>query len=127
MSLAGRRNSLAVGTVTLGGTNFLADITNCTVTLATKTVEGKGIADRWGYAFAVGSEITIEGDFYADTGATTPLTYAYNGTALAFVFDTTTDVWSGSVQITNAQHIVNQDDVQKYRITASGWGAPTLA
>jgi hypothetical protein len=127
MALTGRRTGLDVGTVTIGASNYVADITNANVTVENHTEDGRGVADRWEFAILTGSRVSFEGEAEADATAPSLMAHAAGGSALAYAFNTGVHTYSGSCVVTSVGQTFNRGEIQKFRVAFSGRGAPTIS
>lgn len=122
-----RKTGLDVSVFTLGGTAYLADLENATVSVNVDSEDAKGIADAWNYAWATAKGWSIEADTFVATSAAI-LTDAASGDALVTVaFTTGGNTYSGTALIKTASHSTSRAALQRQKFTLEGQGALTVA
>ena len=98
-----RKSGLDVSVFTIGGTAYLANLDNATLTINIDSEEAKGIADSWNYPWATAKGWSIEADSFVASAATT-LTDAATGDALCTIaFTTGGGTYSGTGLIKTAR------------------------
>ena len=122
-----RKSNFDVSVFTIGGTAYLGDLENATLTVNVDSEEAKGIADEWNYAWATAKGWTIEADTFVATTAAT-LTDAASGDALVTVaFTSGGNTYSGNALIKSATHSVGRASLQRQKFSLEGQGALTIA
>ncbi len=122
-----RKTGLDVSVFTVGGTVYLGNLDNATLTVNVESEESKGIADAWTFPWATSKGWSIEADTFIASAATT-LTDAATGDALVTIaFTSGAGVYSGTGLIKTASHTVGNKQLQKEKFTVEGQGALAIA
>ena len=118
-----RQTGQSVSVFSLGGTAYLQDLDNCTVTVQVKDEDASGIADAWEYAWATKQSVQIESDmFVAHTNYIMPLV----GTSLAVSYNSGAGTYAGQFLLTMDAHSATKTELQKNKFTLKGQGALTF-
>jgi len=122
-----RKTGLDVSVFTLGGTAYLADLENATVSVNVESEDARGIADAWSYAWATSKSWSIEAETFIASSAAI-LADAASGDSLVTVsFTTGAGSYTGNALIKTASHSSNRGALQRQKFTLEGQGALTVA
>ena len=108
---------------TVGGTNFIGDLENATVTIEIKDEDASASRDIDEYAWAVKRRYQIEGDLFV--GASAAMMVAA-GNSVALVFTTGGMSYSGQFLVTQGVHSHNKAALDKQKAIFKNQGPVTL-
>ncbi len=115
-----RVTGLAVSLFDIGGGHYINQLTEATLTVEPKTVEGKGIHDLAADPVVVGYSWRIEAD--VDVAIAADLAAAALGLApVAIVANSGANTYSGTALV-RASHAFGRDQLQKQHVTLFGKG-----
>jgi len=122
-----RTPGLSVSVYSVGGTSFIDDLENATLSVELSDEDARGIADEWAYAWLTGRAWTLESDVFVNSTAAI-FAMAVNGTGQVDIsFNTGANNYSGTGVITSSNHQTAKTALQKQKVTIKGQGALTLS
>lgn len=122
-----RLSGLDVAVFTVGGTSYINDLENATLSVEVQEEDARAIKDQFSYPWATGRSWTLEADVFVGAAATL-LSIAGAGSAqVAVAFDSGGNAYSGTGLVTSASHQVNRGGLQMQKITIKGQGPLTIA
>lgn len=111
---------------TLGGTTWVGDLEQCTISMEVKTAEGKGVTDTDDFPIATGRAMTIDGSLMVSGSVTLAGTVNSANPALSFSVNTGANTYGGTAVITKLDHKWSREDLQKYDITLKSQGTVSI-
>lgn len=111
---------------TIGGSAYLDDVIDATLTPENRQEESKGVADRWDEPQLVGSGWNLEVNLKAGTTPKFPILGTATG-SYAVGLTTTYATYTGTAVLLTAAHEVGRDAIQKVRVSMKGYGSLVVA
>lgn len=122
-----RKTGLDVSVFTLGGTAYLADLENATLSVNVDSEDAKGIADDFAYPWATARSWSIEADTFVASAAAILSDAATGDSVVTVAFTTGAGTYSGNALIKSASHSTSRGALQRQKFTLEGQGELTVA
>jgi hypothetical protein len=127
MPFTARKSGLNVSVFSVGGTEYLCDLDNASLSVEVEQEDARGVCDEWAFAWATSKSWSIDAELFVSTVAAL-MTDIIGGDALVTVsFNSGANTYTGTGLLTSGSHSAGKSGLQKLSIKIQGQGALAVA
>lgn len=119
-----RKTGLDVSVFSLGGSSYLYDLDNATLSIEVETEDARGVGDLWSHSWSTSKSWGLDAELFVATSATL---VADADQLVTVSFNTGANTYTGNGVLKSTSHSVGKSGLQKQSIKIEGQGALTIA
>lgn len=127
MAFTTRKTGLNISVFSLGGTDYLCDLDNATLSVEVESEDARGVCDEWSFAWATSKSWSIDAELFV-TAAASLVTDMISGDSIVTVsFNSGANTYTGTGLLTSGSHSAGKSGLQKLSVKIQGQGALSVA
>lgn len=127
MAFTSRKSGLDVSVFTLGGSDYLCDLDNASLSVEVEHEDARGVCDEWSFAWATSKSWSLDAELFVASAAALVTDMISGDSIVTVSFNTGANTYTGTGLLTSASHSAGKSGLQKVSVKIQGQGTLSVA